>query len=206
MAKRADGTEEAERLKDERFELLFDLRRSARYHSARRGFFTRWSKLGSFISVLAGGSTIASILAEADPWISISAAAVISIAQAAELVFDLSGKAMRHEGFYRDFVALEQRVELQGDDIDRAQLRELISDRLRLESGEPPILRWLDVLCYNELAGSMGFSGSLKRVSWLQRQLAHLLDMTPVHQGHAPAKPAKSLPGSPPAESVTAAT
>lgn len=178
MEKNADARET---FLDGVYALSFELQRSARYHSARRSFFTRWSKLGSFISVLASGSTIAVLLNGSPVWVTISVACVIAVAQTAELVFDLSGKAMRHEGLYRDFLAVEQRLVLLGEDISDAQLRELKVDRLRLEAGEPPILRWLDVLCHNELAGAMGHRENTQRVGWLQRRLAHYVDLSGVH-------------------------
>jgi len=173
---------EREQRLDRRFELIFDLRRSVRYHSARRAFFTRQSRLISFASVVFGGSTIAALLSAAPEWVALSAAGAVAVSQAAELVFDLSGKAMRHEGLYRDFIALEQRAEVCGEEMTEAQLREIVADRLRLEAGEPPILRWLGVLCHNELAGSMGEDRHVVPVSWLQRQLANYVDLGPVHR------------------------
>lgn len=165
-------------------DLLFGVRRSARYHSARRRFFHAWSRLLSFLSVLAGAGAVASLLAAAPGWVPMAVAGLVAVAQAAELVFDLSGKAMRHEGLYRDFVALEARiVSALGEPggVDARRLADLNTERLRIEVGEPPVLRWLDVLCHNELAGAMGRRDSVHRVGWLQRQLAQYVDLGPVH-------------------------
>ena len=56
--------------------------------------------------------------------------------------------------------------------------------RLDIERQEPPVLRVLDTLCYNELVRAMGY-GEQVRVGFWQRLFANFFDLADHRLGRA---------------------
>lgn len=155
---------------------LWGIRRSQRYHTARVRFFTRWERILSFLSVIAGTSIAATILASGPTWVSLTFAAIITVLQAIDLVVGIGARARLHIDLSRRFVVLER--EFVEHDISAESLT---ARRLGIESDEPPALRWLDIMCHNELSRSIyGDKAAIYRVSWFVRLFANWCDIVPV--------------------------
>ena len=159
---------------DELHELNCDLQRSVRYHRARERFFDAWSNRISFFSLLAGSSVVVSLLANSPSWVALSAGSGVAIMQAAEQVFRLSSKARDHSSLASEFLTLERLATMQGE-LTIAELREIRAEVLTIEAREPPIKRYLDLICHNQVARAIG-SDDLEPLTFWQRRLAQYLN------------------------------
>lgn len=100
--------------------------------------------------------------------------AAVAVMQLLEQVFGLAGKARDHNGFASEFIALE-RVMVMNHPVDQKLMKELRADVLTIEAREPPVKRYLDLICHNQVARSIG-SDDLERLTWFQRTFAHYLN------------------------------
>lgn len=94
-------------------ELLFAVRRAARYHRRRERGLDRAHDLGLVATVLAGSATITVLLAELPPrwtWVRLIAATLTALASGAELVLGLASGARRHHSAALSLLALERDV------------------------------------------------------------------------------------------------
>lgn len=160
----------------ERHNLLFDVRRSIRYHNRRRAFFDRLSLSNSAVSLIAGSAVVASILGDKTVAAAV-AGFVVTAFSTLDLVVGTAQKARLHADLARRFIDLEKRL-VRATDTGAAELLALKEERLTIEADEPPVLRVLDVLCYNEQAKAMGYDKKyMARVGPLQRLLAQWWDV-----------------------------
>jgi len=166
---------------DQLYEVTCHLQRSARYHRARERFFESWSNLISFLSLLAGSSVVVSLLASAPNWVALTAGAAVAILQAIEQVFRLSSKARDHNSFASEFLSLE-RVMAKQDTLGSGELNEIKAEILTIEAREPPVKRYLDLICHNQVARAVG-SDDLETLKFWQRWLAQYLDGDTALQG-----------------------
>jgi hypothetical protein len=153
--------------------LLFDVRRSIRYHDRRRAFFVKLHRLTSVLTILLSGSVVFRLAGAGQPaaWLTVIGVAAAVLA-AADMVANHSASANRHEQLRGRFIELELALLADPDDTGRHQRA-----RLAIERDEPPIYRALDALCHNELALAGGYGeeylhrvGPLPRLTsqWLQ--------------------------------------
>ncbi len=154
-------------------ELTCRIRRSIRYHRTRERFFRRWASAIAFISLVSGFSIVAAILAEVQGYFALTAGAVVAFTQAAEMAFGISAKASTHNGLAVEFAALEAAM-ARVPDHDEAACRRFLEDTLRIEMREPPIKRYLDLICHNQVARAMG-SDDVESLIWWQRWFAQYL-------------------------------
>ena len=159
----------------DKHELLFNVRRSVRYHDRRIYFFERWHNITSVLTILLSGSILLQIAGDQfDPpfWlklISFFAATLATI----DMVLSYSKMADLHKRLKRSYCELEIRIE-------NAKSTQMVdkckSERLSIEIDEPPIYRALDLLCSNELMSAMGYEKDhegYRRVCWFQRLTCH---------------------------------
>lgn len=164
-------------LKLETHKLLFNVRRSVRYHNRRRRFFDRAHLFTSALSVIFSSAAIMTLLGEWGKWWTVGAAAVVTVVSAIDLVVGNARMARLHEGLARRFIELEKRMAVKGT-MTEEDIRKLSCLRLEIEKDEPPVLRVLDTLCYNELMRAMGYDpAKFKKVSLLQRTFAQWFDL-----------------------------
>ena len=157
-------------------DLLFDVRRSIRYHSRRQAFYEGLDRWFDFSLLLLGLGLAASAF-QSSNWVSAAGFAVIVVA-GLKLVFAFGSKANRHAQFVKDFTRLEKRLSpgISDDEIDAVH-----RERLDIEVTEPPVMRVLDVICHNELLVAMGYEGeTLQRervpLTWFQRRTANFFN------------------------------
>lgn len=157
------------------FELLFDIRRSVRYHNRRRAFFDRVNFTASMVSLVFGSATIGSLLGKIDPWVGVACAILVSVVSAFNLVMGSSRMARVHHDLARKFIHLEKRLVKPVDD---GVLAEITQERLTIEEDEPPVLCVLDSICHNEQARAEGCDkDEYVGVAWYQRLVADFVDL-----------------------------
>jgi len=156
--------------------LLFDVRRSVRYHDRRVYFFERWHSVTSVLTILLSGSVLLQIAGDSfEPpfWlrlISFSAAILASI----DMVISYSKMADLHKRLKRRYCELEICI------VSAKSAKELDgchSERLSIEIDEPPVYRALDLLCRNELMSAMGYEtdeADYRELSLFKRLTCHL--------------------------------
>lgn len=168
--------------------LLFDVRRSVRYHTARRRFFDRLDQLTSMLGLVFGSTTVYGVMEKSTDLqpLAISAAAIVTVFSAINLVVGSAQKARQHADFAREFVDLEKRMNATPSE---QLLQEITHARLAIEAEEPPILRVLDCICYNELCQALGRKQRAE-IGDIQRLFAQIVDIRPdkikVKELHSP--------------------
>ena len=117
-------------------DLLWDVRRSVRYHNRRRAWFERWHH----------GTLILAIVALSGLYETVATFGIIFLAT--NVVCRFADRASDHKIFAARFRVLEHKLIPQrpDEDLDRLDL-----ERLEIETEEPPVKRLLDVLCHYEL-------------------------------------------------------
>ena len=150
--------------------LLFASQRSVRYHRERERFLDSVHNLGTLVTAFGGSATVASMLAEFPEIWTLLLAAVTAVAGAHETVFKTALAARRHDALAREFIGLEQDLLRARRDLTHESLLELETRRLDIEAKEPPIYRYLDAVCHDELLIARGLDEShLTNVTRLQR-------------------------------------
>lgn len=160
--------------------LLMDVRRSIRYHDRRQGFYQAFLNFYNFVVLVFGMATVATFgaaIGESLPaWVRLLPSMLASVAVAFSMAFRISDKAWLHQDLKRDFIKLEQRLELAPQRTPDV-VSQIQADRLGIEAREPKVLRVLDTLCHNEILRSMGYDRSeLVEVGIVQRFLAPFRD------------------------------
>ncbi|QBH98697.1 hypothetical protein EKN56_06430 [Limnobaculum zhutongyuii] len=160
--------------------LLFDIRRSVRYHNRRRAFYDRLDQLTNVIALVFGSATIYSVLTPQarNTWTVLSAASV-TIFSAINLVVGSSQRARSHYDLAKRFFALEEEI-IQVEKPTGKLLREMTTKRLSIEKDEPPVLRVLDCICYNEQVQAMAYGREqMIKIGWWQRLCSPFFDVRP---------------------------
>lgn len=156
--------------------LLFDIRRSVRYHNRRRAFYDRLDQFTNVISLIFGSTAIYSTLADISNIWAVLSGAVVTIFSAINLVVGSSQRSRSHFDFAKSFVELETKMIAIVAPTEQ-QLREITAQRLSIEKDEPPVLRVLDCICYNEQLLAMDFStDQMIKISFFQRMVAQFFD------------------------------
>jgi hypothetical protein len=162
-------------IRDSRWEILWAAQRSQRYHSRRVGFFTRWNKLTAFAGVVGGSAALSAIFGYASQPIGKIAALLIVVLSGIDLVVGTAEMARRHNDLRRRFCELEADIaqSLAPGESDIAKWK---SQRLTIESDEPPKYAALDILCENELLRAHDHTKDTPphQIGWIKSLTAHL--------------------------------
>lgn len=164
--------EEMKNLDHEEYGLLFDVRRSVRYHDRRSAFLESASILGAlFVGVGIAGAGIAGIEGRA-----ILAFLSILLALSGELMrVSACYKSALHTILRRRFSELERRI-IKGP-ASGGCWTDYQAERLQIEMDEPMVFKMLDTQCHNELLRVYGFKNSSHnyiRINWWQRLTCQL--------------------------------
>ncbi len=157
--------------------LLFDLRRSIRYHDHRKGFYVRWHLLTNLLTIFMAGVALTDVLNSSGPtgWASclIKASALMAaFLSAVDMLIGYQRQSSLHDRLKNEFADLE--IQLSQDrDHDAAKRR-----RLEIEKNEPPTYYALDALCRNEQLYAEGYKKNLPNryldVGWFARATHNL--------------------------------
>lgn len=166
--------EARDELKQQRWEIMWAVQRSQRYHSRRSAFFDRWHKVTLLAGILGGSAAIASIGKDAPTWLILIGGALVATLSAMDLVVGTGEMARKHNDLRRRFCNLEQLIQ-RSPVADELVLADWRSERLSIESDEPPAYVALDILVENELARSF---------THLKDQPPHELSFIKGHTAH----------------------
>ncbi len=162
------------KLSDDQYGLLFDVRRSMRYHDRRRAFFERMHRVTNVLTVLMAGSVLFELgrTGETAGWLILLSVAAALLA-AFDMVVGYGARAALHRDLKRRFADLE--IAMMRGGLDEEAWREHQIQRLAIERDEPPVYRALDLLCHNEQLAAEGSKEPPAKVSPWQRYTSQLL-------------------------------
>lgn len=143
-------------LSDEQYGLLFDVRRSIRYHDRRRAFYEMCHHVTSLLTILMAGSVLFDLAKSGQTawWlqvISILAALFATL----DMVIGYSKRVSLHSSLRERFANLE--IEMINGTMEDLVWCQYQRERLLIEKDEPAIYKVLDLLCRNELLEAEGF-------------------------------------------------
>jgi hypothetical protein len=158
--------------------LLFGVRRSIRYHNHRRRFFDGLDKFTKILAAVAGSAAVATALGN-HKTVTVVLAAIIALFSSIDLIIGAGPAARLHADLTKRFAELEATIVRLGSPTPE-KIRELVADRLMIEADEPPILRVLDSVVYNELCKALGFDDcEMVKIGWFQSLMSQLIDLWP---------------------------
>ncbi|MFM7008723.1 MAG: hypothetical protein ACKO0Z_05235 [Betaproteobacteria bacterium] len=153
------------------YRLLFDVRRSVRYHDKRAAFMERVHRITNALTILLAGSVLFDMARPGDTPGWLQALALLgALLSVADLVMGWTKIAGLHRDLQRRFAQLELRMvsgPAQGDCWINYG-----AERLMIEMDEPTPYLVLDTICHNELLHAQGFgreSAHRKPVNTWQR-------------------------------------
>ncbi|MDD5272367.1 MAG: hypothetical protein PHU14_06565 [Methylovulum sp.] len=151
------NTKERLNLSDENYNLLFDIRRSIRYHERRMAFFYFVQNVTNFFTLLMVGVVVMDFAKEgkAPEWM-VYIGVVAALLSALDLVIGLSKRSALHSALREKFANLE--IEIISGPPDTEVWSDYLKQRLIIEKDEPAIYYAIDGLCRNELLIAEGFS------------------------------------------------
>ena len=165
--------------------LLFDVRRSVRYHDKREGFFLAVRNTTDFVVFILGSAAALiitqTIFSDWPIWGKAIVPLTAAVCTGITLVLQVGAKALAHNSLKRRFIALEQKLIACHRNPTAERMDELQMERLSIETDEPPIKRVLDTICHNELIHAMGSDhrDPMLEVSVLQRLFSPFFDFRP---------------------------
>lgn len=140
-------------LKRPRWDLLWAVQRSQRYHSRRCAFFDRWHKVTLLAGVLGGSAVVASLGELVPAEVALIGASLVALLSGLDLVVGTGEMARKHNDLRRRFCELERLMQLEPQ-AGEQRLADWRAERLAIESDEPPAYVALDLLVENELIRS----------------------------------------------------
>lgn len=158
-------------------DLYFYVQRSIRYHQMRRRFFERSDYVVRSVAALSALGAFVTLLGSISDGLPLLFAGLAAAAMAFDLVVGFGRKAWTHRDLARCFREIE--AEMTGQEAaDEEQCVGWRKRILAIEEREPPHLRVLNALAYNQVARARGFK-TFERVGPVQRFFAQLVDFRP---------------------------
>lgn len=160
-----------------RQQLLFIIRKSIRYHNARRLFYERLHSLSTAACVIFATATTIAVMANVGPYVAAGVAGLVTLVSVLDLVIGTVSKARMHQDLARRHIALEKLIinKLHPNAFDLTRWE---AERLDIQADEPPVKQVLDAIVFNELLQAYGAGTSdLIEVKWYQRWFAHFFDV-----------------------------
>jgi len=175
-----ENEQQLEATKKRRFELLFRIRRSARYHNSRLRFFDGTEKTLRLVIVLSGFTAVATALADAGgEWVKL-AAIIVAACSAIDLVLEPGKMARLHADLARKFKALDRDMAVAGERMSEEQVNMFQGRFINDQAEEPPTLKVLDAMCHNDLIRALDLPDDEKGdIDCLQRTFAQYVDLWP---------------------------
>lgn len=172
-------------LSDPNYGLLFDVRRSVRYHDRRRAFYEQLHQVTSVFTILMAGSVLFDLARPGETtWWLMCVAVTAALLSTMDMVVGYSRRAALHSSLRERFSTLEISMVCGPSDGDVWQTYQ--HHRLLVEQDEPPPYQVLDLLCRNELLRAEGFTPSkhpneFYKATWWQRLTCQVWLWTSVH-------------------------
>lgn len=183
---------DVKKMTDSQYGLLFAVRRSIRYHDRRRAYFDLLHRLSAGLTVLLASSVLFDATQSGEsPWWMIALAFIAAPLAAWDIVIGYTAHANVHLDLKKRWIKLEAEI-LSGKD-DEQTWNHHETERLRIESDEPPVYRALDLLCHNEVARAEGVTDpkEFEALKWYKSATRHLwpwANITSAPETHLPTK------------------
>lgn len=126
--------------------------RNALYHTARRQRLELWNRGLTFLVILGGAGTVSQVLVAAG--FAVYLGMLITTVGALQLVFDFAGHARTHVELQRLYYSVLGQIK-EGGDLSVKQRNAIMSEIVRISGEEPPTLRALDAVAYNEATDAL---------------------------------------------------
>lgn len=165
-------------LSDDKYGLLFDVRRSVRYHDRRRAFYELLHWITGLLTILMAGSVLFDLAKPGNTaWWLIGLSVVAALMAAMDMVVGYNKRANLH-GNLRERFALLEIAMIDGDTLD-ATWQQYQRTRLQIEKDEPAVYKIVDLLCHNELLVSEGVTrdkepGRFAKMAWYHVWTSHI--------------------------------
>lgn len=136
-------------------DMLTNCERSMRYHQERTRFYESLHRWILFLIFLMLPVAVLRPFEfwQVEAWIWLPA--VAAVLAGASLVFDLAGKARRHESLYQRFTHIAGRIASESEP-DADKIADWEYRIYKLYADEPPTYRALNALCHNQMAQALG--------------------------------------------------
>lgn len=164
--------------------LLFNTRRSRRYHEWRVKFFRRFNVLRAVLAAASTSGALAYLLKYNQiDWVLSTLVAVSALLTILELAIRMGARESLHQDLMRSFVTLERDIVAKGNSLLEEDYDGLNASYIDIEVNEPPVLRVLNRLCYNAEVRARfpedEWPRFLRPVTVPQRVLASFYDLLP---------------------------
>lgn len=171
---------DADKLKTEVHELSFYVQRNIRYHMRRGAFFLRWGRFTAFIGIIFGSAAVTSLLAGASPYVTGTAALLVTAASAVDLVVGTGQRAWLHNDLRKRYLDIEAEVIADEPSTQATKIRDYKSRIRRIEADEPPTLPALEVLARNDVIRALypkeQADQYVSQLCWFKRTTAQWFD------------------------------
>ena len=171
-----------EAIRKAQYGLLFDIRRSRRYHLARIVFFRRFHRIRLLTIAIGASSTFVVVVQENSDltfWFSLFTALIGIL----EGIIQFETRMNQHQELSRRYATLEAAIVRLGERIKSAELDEFQGAYLEIEIDEPPPNQTLSELCHNQevLArhSENAWRDHLIEIPWWRRALASFSGLYP---------------------------
>ena len=181
MAKKKKTADGGYETTDDYDDLLFDVRRSVRYHDLRRQHFERMNQFIVFVAFLLGTGTLATFIEDVDAPLPLKLLLPVltTFLLGISLVYRVGPKASLSNDLKRRFINLEQAMVPKKKKWTTGELAAWTRERLAIEAEELPVKRVLDTMCHNDMLRARGFDEEHDdwwHVGPLQRLFAQFFD------------------------------
>lgn len=159
------GPEAAEgKTMNEKLALEMRLYRNVKYHEDRQGHYEWLNRWCSFFIFASGSAGLAAGLSSTAPVLWAFASGGAALLGAAQLVFDFSGKAHKHQDLRKSMIKLMAKASSPA-----AVLESINFEMIELYGEEPEIFHAVNMLAYNAAQKAFGRPDStLVKLSWFQ--------------------------------------
>lgn len=137
--------------------------RNALYHTARRQRLETWDRVLTFFVIVGGAATVIQVL-DGVPWLKVALGIAITAIGALKLVLNFGSRARDHQILQRRYYEILGDIK-EGGNLSEKQRYKIMGDLARIAGDEPPTLRALDAVAYNEATDSLyGETASASRI------------------------------------------
>ena len=168
-------------VKDDHYRLLFEVERSIRYHSYRQQHYERWHKITMFCAILFNSFSFALFFWKVSSgwpiWVKLTPYAIASVLAVVDIIVGFSRKSGEHVDFIRQFTDLQRQLEAETGSPTKETIKEVNDALLSLYAKEPPVLKVLNALCYNEVSRLLGHGKNYIHIFPIQRLCANFRDI-----------------------------
>jgi hypothetical protein len=156
----------------ERWNCLWAISLSSRYHARRQAFFERWHRVSTGVAGVLGSAAAANALGHGGIVLTATAGFIVAGMSAIDLVVGTAKMAQTHHELRRRFLVVEAEIQTANEEPTEKEVNRWRRKRLEIEADEPPLYNGLNLLCENELARALGRTQRAQLNAW-QRLTSH---------------------------------